>query len=97
MSFNFAVSTNAQFGAGKLNELHTMINAPMSAVQGKKALIVISNGKSTRANGYLERLEKELAQAGVEYVVFDKVSANPTKPIVEEGANLQKKTAANLL
>jgi len=27
VSFNFAVSTNAQFGAGKLNERHTMINS----------------------------------------------------------------------
>ena len=97
MSFNFAVSTNAQFGAGKLNELHTMFNAPMSAVQGKKALIVISNGKSTRANGYLERLEKELAQAGVEYVVFDKVSANPTKPIVEEGGKFAKENGCEFI
>lgn len=32
MSFNFAVTTNAQFGAGKLNELHTMINAPGAVV-----------------------------------------------------------------
>lgn len=78
MSFNFAVTTNAQFGNGKLNELHTMINTPSGAVQGKKALVVISNGKSTRANGYLERLEEELKLAGVEYVIFDKVSANPT-------------------
>lgn len=60
MGFNFSVSTNAQFGAGKLNELHTMINSPMGAVQGKKAMIVISNGKSTRVNGYLDRLENEL-------------------------------------
>lgn len=97
MSFNFAVSTNAQFGAGKLNELHTMINAPMGAVQGKKALIVISNGKSTRANGYLERLEKELAQAGVEYVIFDKVSANPTKPIVEEGGKFAKENGCEFI
>lgn len=64
MSFNFAVPTNAQFGAGKLNELHTMINAPMGAVHGKKALIIISSGKSTRANGYLDRLQAELTQAG---------------------------------
>lgn len=40
----------------------------MGTVQGKKALIVISNGKSTRANGYLERLENELSQAGVDAV-----------------------------
>ena len=85
MSFNFGVLTNAIFGAGKLKELHTQINTPMGAVQGKKALVVISNGKSTRANGYLDRLEQELSQAGVEYVIFDKVGANPTKPVVEEG------------
>ena len=44
----------------------------MGAAHSKKALVVISGGKSTRANGYLERLENELKQAGVEYVVFDK-------------------------
>ncbi|MCM1155374.1 MAG: iron-containing alcohol dehydrogenase [Roseburia sp.] len=96
MSFNFAVSTNAQFGAGKLNELHTMINSPMGSVHGKKALIVISNGKSTRANGYLDRLENELKLAGVEYVVFDQVSANPTKPIVEEGGRFANEDCVSI-
>ena len=51
MSFNFSIPTTALFGAGKLNELHTQINTPMGAVHGKNALVVISNGKSTRANG----------------------------------------------
>ena len=62
MSFNFSVPTNALFGAGKLGELHTQINTPMGAVHGSKALVVISNGKSTRTNGYLDRLENELKQ-----------------------------------
>ena len=35
MSFHFAVTTNAQFGAGKLNDLHTMLNVPGALVQGK--------------------------------------------------------------
>lgn len=83
--FTFSMPTTALFGAGKLNELHTQINSPMGVVHGKKALIVISNGKSTRINGYLDRLEEELDQAGVQYVIFDKVAANPTKPVVEEG------------
>lgn len=83
--FTFSMPTTALFGAGKLNELHTQINSPMGVVHGKKALIVISNGKSTRTNGYLDRLEGELDQAGVQYVIFDKVAANPTKPVVEEG------------
>ena len=97
MSFNFAVLTNAQFGAGKLNELHTMINGPMGVVRGKKALIVISSGKSTRANGYLERLENELKQTGAEYVVFDKVSSNPIKPIVEEGGRFAKENGCDFI
>lgn len=42
MSFNFSIPTNALFGAGKLNELHTQINTPMGAVHGSKALVVIS-------------------------------------------------------
>lgn len=52
----------------------------MGAVHGKKALVVISNGKSTRANGYLDRLENELKQSKAEYIIFDKVGSNPTKP-----------------
>ena len=31
---------------------------------GKKALIVISSGKSTRANGYLDTVQDQLTQAG---------------------------------
>lgn len=83
--FTFSMPTTALFGAGKLNELHTQINSPKGVVHGKKALIVISNGKSTRTNGYLDRLEGELNRAGVQYVIFDKIAANPTKPVVEEG------------
>ena len=97
MSFTFGVTTKALYGAGKLNELHNEINNPMGSVQGKKALVVISNGKSTRANGYLERLENELKQAGVEYIVFDKVSANPTKPVVEEGGRTAKENGCDFI
>lgn len=97
MSFNFGVSTNAIFGAGRLSELYTQINAPMGAIQGKKALIVISNGKSTHANGYLERLENELKLAGVEYVIFDKVGSNPTKLVVEEGGRFASENGCDFV
>lgn len=80
MHFVFPATTKVFFGAGQLKNLHTL---PMP---GKKAMIVISNGKSTRANGYLDRTEAELKQAGVEYVVLDNVQPNPLKASVEEGA-----------
>ena len=66
------VPTKALFGAGELNNLHKQ------ALPGRRAMLVISNGKSTRANGYLARTEEQLAKAGVEYFVFDKVEANPS-------------------
>lgn len=53
------IPTHILFGAGQLNNLHAQ-NLP-----GKKALIIISNGKSTRSNGYLARTEEQLHKAGV--------------------------------
>ena len=97
MSFHFAITTNALFGAGKLNELHTQINTPAGAVHGKKALVVISNGKSTRANGYLDRLENELKQAGADYVIYDKVASNPTKAVAEEGGRFAKENGCDFI
>ena len=73
------VPTRVLFGAGKLNELHKQ------ALPGKKALLLISNGKSARANGYLGRTEEQLRLAGAEWVIFDKIEANPLKTTVEEG------------
>ena len=60
MSYDQFIPTRIMFGAGQLNNLHKQ------AMPGKKALIIISNGKSTRANGYLARTEQELSLAGVE-------------------------------
>lgn len=95
--FTFWMPTTTLFGAGKLNELHTQINTPTGAVHGKKALVVISNGTSTRANGYLDRLENELKQAGADYVIFDKVAANPTKPVVEEGGRFARENGCDFI
>lgn len=77
--YEFDVPTHTIFGAGALNNLHKQV------LPGRKALLVISNGKSTRANGYLDRTLEQLQLAGVQAVVFDKVQANPLKATVEEG------------
>lgn len=78
MSFTWHVPTKILFGAGKLGELHK--EAPF----GKKALIVISNGRSTKSNGSLDKLQDELKLWNAEYVVFNKIAANPTAPTVDE-------------
>ena len=80
MSFSFHVPTNFVFGQGAIQKLHKQ------RLPGKKALIVISAGKSTRANGYLDIVQDELTQAGVAYAVFDKMLANPVLDNVMDGA-----------
>lgn len=60
MSFIYSVPTKALVGAGQLQNLHNEINNPMGCVQGKKALVVISNGKSTKTNGSFDKLEEQL-------------------------------------
>lgn len=80
MSYQFYVPTRTLFGAGMLNELHKQ------AMPGKKALVVLSNGTSMKKTGTLDRLLRELAQANVETVLFDKVQSNPLRSTVMQGA-----------
>ncbi len=81
MAFTWNIPTKILFGAGKLGELHK--EAPL----GKKALIVISNGRSTKTNGSLDKLQEELTAWGADFVVYNKIGANPTEPAVQEGVD----------
>lgn len=84
MNFNYHIPTKLLFGAGKLNELS------LEVLPGKKALIVISSGKSVKENGYLDRLINILKGNEIDYVLFDKILPNPIKSHVMEGALLAK-------
>ena len=72
------------FGPGRLNDLHK------ETLPGKKALIVTSNGTSTKKYGYLARVEKELDMAGVAHALFDQIRPNPTDINVMDGAKTVK-------
>jgi len=91
MSFNMYVPTRFIFGCGRLSELHEQ------KLPGKKAMVVISNGKSTKENGSLDRTIEELTRAGVESVVFDKVQANPLKSTVIAGAKTARDNGCDFI
>lgn len=90
-SFQIDIPTKVLFGPGQLGQLHAQ------ELPGKRALIVISSGKSTRVNGYLERTEKELAAAGAVMEVFDRIQANPTLASVEAGTQAARDMEADLV
>ena len=91
MNFNFFNPTRILFGAGQLNNLHEQI------MPGKKALLLISNGKSTRINGSLDRTIKQLEKAGIEYVLFDKIMENPYKEVIMEGAAFARENGCDFI
>lgn len=62
--YQFFSPVDVVFGCGSLSKPYTL------KMPGKKAL-VISNGKSARMNGSLDRTIDELKQADVSYVLYN--------------------------
>lgn len=91
MSYMMYAPTRVLFGAGQLNHLHEQ------TMPGKKALLVISNGRSARENGALERTVGELAHAGVQTVLFDQVQANPLKSAIMAGVKAARDNGCDLI
>jgi len=91
MQFTYHIPTKIVFGNGSLDRLHE------EQLPGKRALIVISAGKSTRDNGYLGQLESQLKKAGVSSVLFDKILPNPIREHVMQGAQLCKESGCDFV
>ena len=91
MSFDFYNPTHLLFGSGKLNALHAQ---PMP---GKKALLLISTGKSTKETGSLARTQEQLSLAGVAYVVCPKIHENPSKTCVMEAAAFAREQGCDFI
>lgn len=83
-SFVYDIPTRLLFGPGALDRLGE------ETLPGKKALLVMTGGKSAKATGAYDRLLAQLAKAGAAVVAFPKVEANPLRPTVMEGAALAK-------
>lgn len=91
INFNFNNPTHILFGSGKLNELSQQ---PMP---GKKALLLMSNGRSAKVSGAYDRTVEQLHKAGVEVVEFAKVMENPLKEMVMEGAAFARENGCDFI
>lgn len=91
MKFNMYVPTRFIFGSGRLGELHEQ------KLPGKKALVIISDGKSTKENGSLDRTVEELFKAGADSVIFDQVQANPLMSAVMAGAQTARENQCDFV
>lgn len=91
MNFNYSLPVNLIFGAGKIEVL-----GEETSKYGKKAFIVTGRS-STKKTGLLDKSLDLLDKAGIEYVVFDKITSNPLTTTVEEGAALALQTGCNVI
>lgn len=90
-SFLFYNPTRLLFGAGKLEELHTV------KLPGKKALLLTSNGKSIYNNGSFDKTVEELRKAGAEYVHCPNVVENPGKEDCEEAGKIARENGCDFI
>ena len=91
IDFSYFLPVNIVFGFGKV------VQAGSIAVKyGKKALIV--TGKSSaKKTGLYDKVNDSLKGAGLETVLFDKVSQNPLTTTAEEGADFAKRNGCDLV
>lgn len=91
MSFDFNNPTRILFGSGKLDELGSQ------TMPGKKALLLMSNGKSARVSGAYDRTLEQLARAGVEVAEFARVMENPINEMVMEAASFARENGCDFI
>lgn len=89
--FSCHIPVDLRFGPGSL-ELLGKVKLP-----GKKALVVMSAGKSLKANGTVDRLTALLKKNGADSVLFDKVQPNPTLSGVRAGAEAARENGCDFV
>lgn len=91
MSFHYYLPVNVVFGCSKVKEV-----GEIAKPYGKKALIV--TGKSSaKKSGLYDKVKDCLKAAGIESVLFDKVSQNPLTTTAMEGAAFAKEHACDVV
>ena len=91
MNFDLFTPTKLLFGCGKLDELSKQ------KLPGKKALLLISNGKSVYTNGAFDRTVAQLEKGSVDHAVCANIHENPTKEVVMEAAGVARKNNCDFI
>ncbi len=91
MNFDFNNPTRILFGSGKINELGKQ------QMPGKKALLLMSNGKSAKVSGAYDKTLEQLRQAGVEWIECANIIENPLRENIMEAAAMAKEKGCDFI
>lgn len=88
---NYYIPTRTLFGAGCLEQLHTL------ELPGKKAMICTTGEAFYKDLGYLDAIERELKAAGVDFCYFDQIVPNPPVECVMAGGAVARENKVDFL
>ncbi|MBU2699949.1 alcohol dehydrogenase YqhD (iron-dependent ADH family) [Sporomusaceae bacterium BoRhaA] len=91
-SFEFYSPTKVIFGKGIENQVGKEIKA-----WGGTKVMLHFGGKSAKKSGLLDRIERSLQEAGIEYISLGGVVPNPRLSLVREGIELCRKEKVDFL
>lgn len=91
MQFTLFSPTKLLFGAGKLAALGE------ETLPGRKALLLLSSGKSARMSGALDIVTAQMQKAGVTSVPCAIIHENPTKDLVMEAAAVARENGCDFI
>lgn len=91
MQFTLFSPTKLLFGAGKLAALGE------ETLPGRKALLLLSSGKSARLSGALDIVTAQMEKAGVTSVPCAIIHENPTKDLVMEAAAAARENGCDFI
>ena len=80
------VKTNVFLGVGAINKLDFI--AGKLKERGVKTVLCVTGGRSYKTTGAWDNLQTACAKHGIEIVLYDKVTPNPTTDSIDEAAAL---------
>lgn len=89
--FDFDIPTKIVFGLGKTDELKK------AKLPGKMAMLVTEAGDTLRNNGTLNKVTESLKRQEIEYIIYDKITQNPTKSMVMEASQIARDNFCNFI
>lgn len=89
--YEFRLPEVIHFGWGTVQKV-----GPEAARLGKRALLVMGRG-AMKSSGTAAHVQHLLADAGVEFVVYEGVESDPSGKTIDRGAQLARKEGCNLV
>jgi len=90
-NFNITLQTNILFGEGRIREI-----GEIAAAYGKKAMLVTCRWPEVQKNSFHEII-KIIECAGVEVILYDKATPNPTVDSIEEAADIARQEQVSIV